>query len=87
MLNEFNYRGPAMVPKQSFRSCLVGNNLKHIRKLYRFSQRELSDLTGISQNSISNIENDIFAPTLVNAYKLSAALNVPLQELFPATFL
>lgn len=42
-----------------------------------FTQGDLSDLTGISQTSISQIEKGLKRPTQRNLNKICAALDVP----------
>lgn len=57
----------------------------HVR-LYRLknglTQTELAFLTGLSQNTISNLENDIYHPSVVNALKISQVLHQPVEKLF-----
>ena len=56
-------------------------NLKKQRKERGMSQEKLSSLSGISQQSISFIENGTNSPTLFTAEKLADALNVSMIEL------
>lgn len=62
------------------------NKLKFFRKAAGLSQRDLGAKVGLSQNSICWLETEKSRPTLKNAYKLSEALSVPLNELFPDGF-
>lgn len=57
----------------------------HVR-LYRLknglTQTELAFLTGLSQNTISNLENGIYNPSCVNALKIAQVLHQPVEKLF-----
>lgn len=59
------------------------NNLRKFRKEQDISQLQLSRMSGVASNVISNIENDkIYAyPGWQN--KIAKALNVPKEEIFP----
>ena len=46
------------------------------------SSRELADLAGLARQSIISIEKGRFLPTIENALRIAAALNVPVQQLF-----
>lgn len=59
------------------------NKLKFFRKAAGLSQQELAAKIGSTQNTISSLESGRWDPSLQNAYKLSAALSVPVNELFP----
>ena len=59
------------------------NNLKKYRKASGLSQEELAARIGSTQNTISSLESGKWDPTLQNAYKLSAALGVPVHMIFP----
>lgn len=62
----------------------VYNRVREYRICRGLSQSDLSKLCGLSQNSISNIENDVFSPTLQNAYMLAIALDCDVYDIFPA---
>ena len=59
----------------------VGEKVKRLRLLKGMTQTDLARLVGYSRNSISNIENEIFSPTLTMAYNLSVALDCSLYDL------
>lgn len=67
-----------------------GRNLRRIRKARGLTQEGLAALSGISRNSISNIERNIgnantpADPKLSNVYRLARALDVPPAVLLPA---
>ena len=52
----------------------IGKRISFRRKELRLTQEELSDLTGISINQISNLENSHSVPTIDSILKLSKAL-------------
>ena len=61
----------------------VGLNIKNRRKQLRLSQARLSDLSGISQSAISDIENpDVTKrPNTDTIQKIAAALQCTVSEL------
>lgn len=59
----------------------VGNAIKLIRKELKMTQGELSDITGISQTSLSKIEGGT-NPSEKNLSKICAALKVNPSLLF-----
>lgn len=61
-----------------------GEMLKTLRELQGFSQKELSDITGISQSNISALESNIRNIGRERALVLAKALKVhPAVILFP----
>ena len=62
----------------------IVSNLKPIREQRKISQQELADISGISVRMIRYYESLDAMPSIINAYKLSQILEVPLDELFPA---
>ena len=63
----------------------VGWRLKEIRVLQGLSQRELADLSGLSFNTISLIENEKTSPSVNTLQQLAIALNVPIRAFFEPT--
>lgn len=59
-----------------------GSRLKELRRERDITQEQLSDKTGLTIESISNIERGIFAPKFDNLEKISKALKVHVKELF-----
>ena len=59
--------------------------LKEIRTLKKLSQLELSNISGVSQNMITYIENLKRHSSLITVIKLCKAMNVPLACLFEDT--
>jgi transcriptional regulator with XRE-family HTH domain len=60
----------------------IGENLRAARKQRRLGQVELGHRSGISQQSISDIERDKRDPHPSTLRKLAAALNVPVGSFF-----
>jgi transcriptional regulator with XRE-family HTH domain len=62
----------------------VGESLRIMRELQELSQNQLAELTGISQATISGIENDRIKIGLERAKTLALALNChPAVLVFP----
>lgn len=61
------------------------NKLRDVRVLKRITQFQLRIATGIHQSKISFIENGLIEPREDEAKRLSKALGVETQELFPRT--
>lgn len=61
---------------------LLKNNLKSIRKEKEISQIQLSELVGVSRNTISSIETGQFNPTAKLALILCIALDKKFEEIF-----
>ncbi|MGL5260138.1 MAG: helix-turn-helix transcriptional regulator [Lachnospiraceae bacterium] len=61
---------------------ILKNKLKIARAEKNLSQQELSDLVGVSRNTISSIETGQFNPTAKLALILCIALDKKFEELF-----
>lgn len=59
-----------------------GRRLRSLRKARNVTQEQLSERTGLTIESISNIERGIFAPKFENLEKIAAALDVEVKQLF-----
>lgn len=55
--------------------------LKQIRHERGISQKELSEKTGLTRQTIHNIENGKQYPTLYNIIKIAEALKISVDEL------
>jgi transcriptional regulator with XRE-family HTH domain len=55
---------------------LVGDNVCRIRKEKGLTQEKLSELSGLSQQYISDLERGKRNPTIVTLYELAQALGV-----------
>lgn len=60
---------------------LVGDNCARIRKERGWSQEELAERSGLSQQYLSGLERGKRNPTIVTIYELAAALKVSHLEL------
>jgi transcriptional regulator with XRE-family HTH domain len=56
----------------------IGLNIAFYRNYFNISQKELSDLSGIRQATISNIENNVSDFYFETLKSLTEALNIPL---------
>ena len=55
---------------------LVGGNVSRIRKERGLTQEQLSELSGLSQQYISDLERGKRNPTIVTIYELAMAMKV-----------
>jgi len=60
---------------------LVGGNTARIRKEKGLTQEKLAELSGLSQQYLSDLENGKRNPTVVTLYELAQALGVSYLEL------
>ena len=60
---------------------LVGNNCARIRKARGWTQEELAERSGLSQQYLSGLERGRRNPTVVTIYELAQALKVDHLEL------
>lgn len=61
------------------------NNLESIRKSTGLTQKDLSDLAGVSRVSINAIENGVYVPSTVLALKIAKTLKCSVEDLFQLT--
>ena len=61
------------------------NNLENIRKTSGLTQKDLSDLAGVSRVSINAIENGVYVPSTVLALKIAKTLKCSVEDLFQLT--
>lgn len=59
----------------------IASNLRQYRAKNKVSQEKLSELTGISQQFICNIETEKVNPSIETLLKISNALNITLNDL------
>lgn len=73
-----------MLPEKIYLHLSVGDSLRIARELQELTQGDLADLTGLTQATISSIENNRVALGVDRAKKLAIALKVhPAVLLFP----
>ncbi|MEK7218858.1 MAG: helix-turn-helix transcriptional regulator [Patescibacteria group bacterium] len=58
------------------------NNIRRLRFDRNMTQEELALRTGVSRQTIMSIERGRTNPSVLLAYKISAALEAPLTEVF-----
>ena len=58
------------------------NNLKKLRETKGLSQQKLSDILGVSRQTINSVENGKFDPSLTLAIKLTKFFNEPIDSIF-----
>ena len=57
-------------------------NLREARKARGLTQQQLADRVYVTSRSIIALEKGEYNPSLLLAYRLSLALEVPMEELF-----
>ncbi|WP_370177067.1 helix-turn-helix transcriptional regulator [Alteriqipengyuania sp.] len=58
------------------------NRVRSARDDRGWTQAELARRMGVSRKTVNTVENGVFAPSVIVALKFSAALEVPVEELF-----
>jgi putative transcriptional regulator len=61
---------------------ILNNNIRRLRFDKHMTQEELALRTGVSRQTIMSIERGQTNPSVLLAYKISAALEVPITEVF-----
>ena len=61
---------------------ILQNNIRRLRFDKRMTQEELALRTGVSRQTIMSIERGQTNPSVLLAYKISAALEAPIIEVF-----
>lgn len=64
---------------------LIGSIMKYQRQKLEFSIRDLSEKSGVSSGTISQIETGKTAPNIASLYSLCKVLNYPIASLFSDT--
>lgn len=60
----------------------LGNRLKELRVELGLTQAELAERVGVTRKTVNTVENGVFTPSALLAFKLARALNVPVETLF-----
>ena len=55
---------------------LVGRNLARLRREKGFTQERFAEVTGVTQQYVSDIERGLRNPTIVSIYNIATALGV-----------
>ena len=58
------------------------NRLKDMRAARGLTQADLAVMAMVSRKTINTIENEVFMPSALLAFRLARALNVGVEELF-----
>lgn len=58
------------------------NNLRDLRKIHHLTQEKLSELTGVSRQTIISIESGRFDPSIKLAYKMAKVFNLAIEDIF-----
>lgn len=61
---------------------VLKNRIKEYRNCFGCSQMELAYICGLSQNTISNYENNIYFPSLIHALLIANAFGVSIDKIF-----
>jgi len=72
----------AEIPSGLYANEVLARNLILFRARRRFSQAELAQRSGLSRNSVSNIERGDVSPTISVVGRLATALETTLPDLF-----
>ncbi len=59
-----------------------GKRLQNLRREAGITQEQLADKTGLTVESISNMERGLYGPKFENLERIAAVLKVPVKELF-----
>ena len=70
------------MPRATTRTAHLCNNLRRCRLQRGMTQQELAIRTGVSRQTIMNVERGRSLPSIFLAYRLAEALCVPVIELF-----
>jgi DNA-binding XRE family transcriptional regulator len=70
--------------RQVARAKTLGSRLRTIREVRKIGQRQLSEKAGVSQTTISNLENDLISePSFESLDKIFTSLSVPEGAVYP----
>lgn len=61
---------------------VIGNRIREVRKARKLTVRELAERAGVSTGLVSQVERGLTDPSLETLRRLSAALGLPLFDLF-----
>lgn len=63
----------------------IGDSIRKLRLQKDLTIQQLSELTGLSQSLISQVERDLVSPSVVSLWKIAQALGVPAGYFFEAS--
>ena len=59
----------------------IGKTILELRKKHKISQEKLAEILGVTRQTLSNYENDITSPDLLQSKKICEVFDVSLDEL------
>lgn len=60
----------------------LGNRLKAARAELGLTQADLAGLVGVTRKTVNTVENGVFVPSTLLAFRLAHALGRPVEALF-----
>lgn len=61
---------------------MIKNRIKELRAKHGMRQEELAALVGVRRETIGNLENGRYNPSLVLAWKIAKVFKVSIEEVF-----
>lgn len=61
---------------------MIKNRIREYRAKYGMSQKELADKVGVRRETIGNLENGRYNPSLLLAWNISKFFNVSIEDIF-----
>ena len=61
---------------------MIKNRIREYRAKYGMSQKELADKVGVRRETIGNLENGRYNPSLLLAWNISKVFNVSIEDIF-----
>lgn len=61
---------------------MIKNRIKEYRAKHGMKQEDLAKLVGVRRETIGNLENGRYNPSLVLAWNIARIFNAPIEEVF-----
>lgn len=61
---------------------IIKTRLKEYRVKFNLKQEDLADLVGVRRETIGNLENGRYNPSLVLAWSIAKVFNVSIEDIF-----
>lgn len=61
---------------------MIKNRMKELRAKHGLKQEDLAALVGVRRETIGNLENGRYNPSLALAWHIAAVFGVPIEEVF-----
>lgn len=81
--NDYNYNNFLV---ENMQILTLGSYIKSLREIKKYSQRKLALSSGLSNTTISRIENNLVTPDTESLNKIAIALDTPLENFLSYTF-